>query len=380
MSQPAWWELGGPPPAPPMSPVGALLDRPPPDVVVIGMGASGLEATVALARWGADVVALDAVGIAAGAAGANGGFLLAGLAMFHHDAVAALGRELAVGWYHRTLAELDRLADREPSFRRVGSLRTASDDAELADVGRHLEAMQADDLPGEPYDGPAGRGLLVPGDGVFHPVARCRRLAVAALESGAAMVAPARVTRVMPGAVHVAGLEQPVATPRVLVAVDGGLEDLVPALGGRAGGGVRTARLQMQATAPTTPTDQVIGDRPRYHRYGLDYLQQLPTGEVLLGGGRDIGGADEWADWGVPAVPSAPVQAHLDRWRAELGIDAPVSHRWAAHAAFTTDRLPVDERVAPGVHVVGAYSGHGNVLGGLLAREAALALLEDPGG
>lgn len=343
MPQPPWYHLGTPPPAPPTSPAGVLLERPPPDVVVIGMGASGLEAATALARRGADTVALDAVGIAAGAAGANGGFLLAGLARFHHDAVAALGRDAAVAWYHRTLAELDRLGDREPTFRRVGSLRTASDAAEVDDVERHLAALRADDLPGEPYDGPFGRGLLVPGDGVFHPVARCRRLAVAAVEAGA-----------------------------TLVAVDGGLEHLVPALGERTGGGVRTARLQMQATART---DQPVADRPRYHRHGLDYLQQLPSGEVLLGGGRDVGGDAEWDVSGAPAQPSAPVQAHLDRWRAELGIGAPVTHRWAAHAAFTRDRLPVDERVAPGVHVVGAYSGHGNVLGGLLAREAALALL-----
>ena len=370
MSQPAWHELGTPLPAPPTSPARALLERPPPDAVVVGMGASGLEAATALARRGADTVALDAVGIAAGAAGANGGFLLAGLALFHHDAVAALGRDAAVAWYHRTLAELDGLAEREPTFRRTGSLRTAADDTELADIERHLAALRADDLPGEPHDGPSGRGLLVPGDGVFHPVARCRRLAVAAVEAGATLVAPARVTRVEPGAVHVAGLDRPPATTRVLVAVDGGLEHLVAVLGQ-----VRTARLQMQATAPT---DRVVADRPRYHRHGLDYLQQLPSGEVLLGGGRDVGGASEWDVSGAPAAPSAPVQAHLDRWRAELGIGAPVTHRWAAHAAFTPDRLPVDERIAPGVHVVGAYSGHGNVLGGLLAREAALALLDDP--
>ena len=336
------------------------------DLVVIGMGASGLEAAAAAARLGADVVVLDAVGVAAGAAGANGGFLLAGLAMFHHDAVAALGRDVAAEWYQRTLAELDRLGDREPTFRRVGSLRTAVDEEEQRDVEAHLAALVADDLPAEPYDGPLGTGLLVPGDGTFHPVARCRRLAIGALEAGATLVARARVTAVEPGAVHVAGVAPPVEADRVLVAVDGGLEWLIPALAGR----VRTARLQMLATGPT---DEVAIDRPVYHRYGLDYVQQRPNGEVLLGGGRDVGGEGEW---GAPAEPNAGVQRHLDAWLSDLGVTAAVTHRWAAHAAFTEERLPVNERVDEGVHVVGGYSGHGNVLGGLLAREAALDLLE----
>ena len=361
----AWYALGSLPRPVPVSTPDVLATLAVPELVVVGMGASGLEATVAAARRGADVVALDAVGIAAGAAGANGGFLLAGLARFHHDAVAALGREAAVAWYRRTLAELDRLGDREPSFQRVGSLRTAVDADEESDIAAHLAALRADDLPGEAYEGPDGTGLLVPGDGTFHPVARCRRLAVGALEAGATLVAPARVTSAAPGEVWVDGLDRPLVAPRVLVAVDGGLERVVPSLAGR----VRTARLQMLATAPV---GRVVVDRPVYHRYGLDYVQQRPSGQVLLGGGRDLGGAGEW---GAPAEPSAVVQRHLDGWLASLGVDAAVTHRWAAHAAFTEDRLPVDERVADGVHVVGAYSGHGNVLGGLLARAAALSLL-----
>ncbi len=365
MSTSAWHDLQMVPDPVPVAMPDVLADRHTPDLVVVGMGASGLEAAVAAARLGADVVVLDAVGIAAGAAGANGGFLLAGLALFHHDAVAALGRDVAVGWYHRTLAELDRLGDREPTFRRVGSLRTAVDEAELRDVAAHLAALQADDLPAAPYDGPLGTGLLVPGDGTFHPVARCRRLAVAALEAGATLVAPAWVTAVEPGAVQVEGLARPLPAGAVLVAVDGGLEGLVPAVADR----VRTARLQMLATEPT---HEVVLDRPVYHRYGLDYVQQRPTGEVLLGGGRDMGGD---AEWDAAPEPSEAVQAHLDGWLQRLGVTVPVTHRWAARAAFTENRLPVDERIADRVHVVGAYSGHGNVLGGLLAREAALDLL-----
>ncbi len=119
------------------------------DVVVVGLGASGLAACRHLARRGADVVGLDARGIAAGAAGANGGFLLAGLAMFHHDAVARLGRPRAVAAYRWTLDLLDAEFATEPTARRTGSLRLAADDDERSDIVAHLAALRADGLAGE---------------------------------------------------------------------------------------------------------------------------------------------------------------------------------------------------------------------------------------
>src|SRR5512146_2442923 len=72
------------------------------DVCVVGLGGSGLACARQLAAVGRDVVALDARGIAAGAAGRNGGFLLGGLAMFHHDAVRRLGRKTAAAIYEVT--------------------------------------------------------------------------------------------------------------------------------------------------------------------------------------------------------------------------------------------------------------------------------------
>jgi gamma-glutamylputrescine oxidase len=47
-----------------------------------------------------------------------------------------------------------------------------------------------------------------------------------------------------------------------------------------------------------------------------------------------------------------------------------VSHRWAGVVAFTDDLLPVFEELRPGVLAVGAFSGHGNVLGSAAGRAA----------
>ena len=79
---------------------------------------------------------------------------------------------------------------------------------------------------------------------------------------------------------------------------------------------------------------------------------------------------------GLPAEPGEAVQAYLDvLLRERLGVEAPVTHRWAGRIAYTESRLPVFGELRPGVLVVGAHSGHGNVLGSAAGRSAmALAL------
>ena len=89
---------------------------------------------------------------------------------------------------------------------------------------------------------------------------------------------------------------------------------------------------------------------------------------MALGGGRGTYGDGEW---GLEAEPGAEVQALLDRLlRERVGVDAPVTHRWAGVIAYTEDRLPVFAEVRPGVIAVGGHSGHGNVLGSAAGRAA----------
>ena len=331
------------------------------DVCVVGLGGSGLACIGELLALGQRVVGLDAGLIAGGAAGRNGGFLLAGLAPFYHDAVARYGRERARTLYRLTLEELDRLEAETPGLvTRTGSLRIADSDEELADCDLQLAAMRADAFPAERYEGPEGAGLLIHGDGTFQPLARCRTLATRAVSAGARLFERSPVTRVDASGVRTErGF---VRAPHVIVAVDGCLERLLPELAGR----VRTARLQMLATEPTT---EIRLSRPVYARWGYDYWQQRPDGAIALGGARDVAGAAEWT---TNATPTDVVQQALERrLRDRLGVHAPISHRWAASVGYTEDGLPVVAEVRPGVWAVGGYSGTGNVIGALLGRGLA---------
>ena len=109
-----------------------------------------------------------------------------------------------------------------------------------------------------------------------------------------------------------------------------------------------------------------------YYREGFEYWQQTPDGRIALGGFRDHGGDGEWTP---DTTPSHVVQAQLERFlREHLGVKAPISHRWAASAGYTSTGLPVIEQVRDHVWALGGYSGTGNVIGALSARAVAAAV------
>ena len=331
------------------------------DVCVVGLGGSGLSCIGELQRLGARVVAIDAATVGGGAAGRNGGFLLAGIAAFHHEASDAHGRERAARAWRLTLEELERIAGETPeAVRRTGTLRIAIDDDELADCEAQLALMRADGLPVERYEGWEGRGLLFPRDGSFQPMLRCRQLATRVIADGARLFEHTRALTI--DADGVVTPEGRVRAPITIVTVDGGLERVIPELAGR----VRTVRLQMIGTAPAT---DVRYERPVYSRYGLDYWQQLTDGRIALGGFRDVGGDEEWTH---DARPTEAVQRALEKClRERVRTQAVITHRWAASVSYTSDGLPVVEEVRPGVWATGAYNGTGNVVGALCGRAVA---------
>ncbi|MBL0937916.1 MAG: FAD-binding oxidoreductase [Gemmatimonadaceae bacterium] len=333
---------------------------------VIGLGGTGLTLIAELLARAENVIGLDARDVGGGAAGRNGGFLLAGCYDFYHDAIERHGARRATRIYEATIGEIERIRMASPTaVQRVGSKRLAASAEELADCRKHYDALRADGFPAQWYAGDDGEGLFLPTDGAFNPLARCRQLAQEARDEGARLFANSPVlrfdgTRVITphGIVH---------AERVFVTVDGALDVLLPELAGR----VRTARLQMLATEPLAPGRIAC---PVYHREGFEYWQQLPDGRVALGGYRDQGGDAEWT---TDMTPSPVVQGLLERHlREQLHIDAPITHRWAASAGYTDTGLPVLEQVRPGLWAAGGYSGTGNVIGALAARALASAAID----
>ena len=215
------------------------------DVCVIGLGGSGLAAMEELTALGVSAVGVEAGGVGEGAAGRNGGFVLAGLAKFFNETVAQLGEATASALYRHTVREIQRQAEELPDvIRLTGSLRIAADAAEQAECRKHLAALRYCGFPAEAYSGPEGEGLLMPTDGVMQPLRRVRAIARKLRQRDALLYENSPVRKIVPGSVVTD--KGTIFCETVIVAVDGRLEQIFPELRPR----VRTARLQMLATAP----------------------------------------------------------------------------------------------------------------------------------
>jgi gamma-glutamylputrescine oxidase len=349
------------------------------DVCVVGLGASGLAAVRAAADRGLSVIGIDAGRVAAGAAGRNGGFLLAGPAKALHLCIESWGAEAARWLYRETLAELDAVeVELGPDVvRRTGSIRIAglpgeprsqdeADDrtTELADCALEADALISNGLLVEKYDGPLGTGLFLPRDAAMNPARRAVETA-RSLAGRADLYEHSAATTIEAGRIVTAS--GVVSAAAIVVAVDGRLEGVLPQLAGR----VRTTRLQMLATAPVSPNRLPC---PVYGRWGYDYAQQEASGRLYVGGGRDHFIHDEWT---TDSEPTGQVQSYIETVAARMaGEQVSVTHRWGASVGYTEDGRALCVEVAQRVVACGGYNGTGNLVGPVAAR-AALALALD---
>ena len=327
------------------------------DLVVVGLGGSGLTALLHGAQRGLKVIGIDADRIAAGAGGRNGGLLLAGIADFHHDVREKYGRERASKFYNHTLAEMDRMAQTTPeAVNRIGALRIAFDDVEYQDVIRHRDALIEDGFPVADYDGPQGQGILITSDGTFHPAKRACLLANLAVTSGAQIFTNSPAIKIESGLVTTPNGS--IRAKHIVVAIDGNLGKALPEVAGR----VKPVRLQMVSTFPQPELNL---EYAVYTRDGWDYWQQLPDGRIAMGGGRDTAIEAEFTD--VPE-PTEEMRNYLEARLTEIGSTAPIEHHWAAIVSYTETVLPLVLEALPGVWAIGGYCGTGNVVGALLGR------------
>lgn len=339
-----------------------------PDAVVIGGGVTGCACALALAEAGLRVRLHEAREVASGASGRNGGFARWGGAMPYDVARRQLGQGRARDLWLLTERYVDRMESLAgDAFRRVGSLRIASDLEEREEIRAEYEALREDGFEAEwldelpsPLAGRFQGGLRHPGDGSIHPARWVRRLAARAAEAGAEIRERSRVESL-----------DDLDADHVVIATDGYTQGLLPALDAA----VQPTRGQVLATEPLP---EVVFPCPVYARDGYDYWQQTPDLRLVIGGRRD-----RTPDLEYTAVEETTplIQDELDAAvRDLLGELPPVAQRWSGIFGTTEDRLPLVGPVPgrEGLWVSAGYSGHGNVMGLACGELVAGAILGKP--
>ena len=100
---------------------------------------------------------------------------------------------------------------------------------------------------------------------------------------------------------------------------------------------------------------------PCYANFYLDYFRQIPTGELLIGGFRQIEKTTEigYSDHITEPIQNALhdfVKTHLPQYK-----EAKVTHRWSGVMGFSKDGEPMIGSIPddPQVFFAGGYTGHG---------------------
>ena len=336
----------------------------PADVVVIGGGISGLSAALRAAEHGASVCVLDAGEAGWGAAGRNGGQVIAGLKWDPDELERRLGAA-AVEFANGAADEVFSLIDRygiECAAEQRGWLQPAHSRRALRTSEARVEQWARRGAPVELVSDETARsmvgsdgyvgGMLDRRGGTLQPLSYARGLAEA--------------VQGQDGTVHtrspVVSLERDgtrwrartpsgsVTADRVILAANAYVSGLYPRLAQSfisfTSFIVATERLPDDVAASVIPCRLGISDTRRFLTYSRVFDNRL-----LVGGRGTYGDPSNDTDF-------AHIESAMTRLFPQVkGI--PIAYRWSGRIAVMPDFMPRIHEPEPGLAVVHGFSGRG---------------------
>lgn len=374
------------------SPFPLATDLPPTaDVVVVGGGLLGAATCYWLARAGVEVILLEKTALAWGATGRNGGFVRAGPAGSYLETATRLGRDVARATMDVTLesqALLRQVVQEEAmacEYREPGSLRLAITEEQAEQYQREINALQADSYAAEWLSRAQVQDLIQtplgpeivgarfrPHQGLVHSARLVQSLMQAAQRHGA------RAYQAEVFAIESTGKPVSLRTSQgafvantVIVAVNAWTSTLLPEL-------AMIIVPVLEQMLAYEPIDSVFAAGIGVDLIDGEYMQQTPSGAILVGGCGVLApdaGVGIWESVPLPIVQEA-LERVMPRLFPSLASRLRVSQRWAGLMGCTTDTHPIVDYAPshPGVLFVGGFSGHGMPFGlrfGQLLSEAA---------
>jgi glycine/D-amino acid oxidase-like deaminating enzyme len=365
-SQPSYWLQRNPSPPRPL-----LRGTVTADLVVLGGGMTGLATALRLAEDGHNVAVIEAGTVGCAATARNVGFILEGVAESYPRTVTLWGHARAKAARRLSVENHDRIAARVAEFAiacgyaRSGSLHLAGSDLEAEELITGTPLLQADGFAAElvPHGAlptwaqRAGYrcGQIVPGDGELDPVAFAVGLARAAEQRGVTIFerSDGRIDE-RPDGVSVITPNGRVDAAAAVIATNGYAGRVSAWLGAR----IDPVRGQVLATGPLGLR---LFDLPIYASHGYEYWRQLDSGEVILGGWRNL---DADAEVGLDHRLHDGIQAKMEAFLRSVDpalAEAPITGRWSGIMGFSRDGLPIVGPLpgSPLVYAAAGFTGHG---------------------
>lgn len=349
------------------------------DVIVIGAGIAGLSTAYWLGHEDPDikVVVLEKYQHGAGASGRNAGFITCGSVEHFNRLVGKHGPEEALEMWRFSETNLALLKEhiighgpKEQEalmFEQKGSFSLASTDSELKELKKSAELMASMNIPVEILEEKAVAsrlgavnfvgGIKYIDDASIHPMRLLGQIhnTIKKRFKNIQLIENAEVHDITTS--HDDKLVKTKVghfkAPMVVMATNA----YSPLLNSYFKDKIFPTRGQILATAPVAR----FMEGPCYANFVLDYFRQLPTGEMIIGGFRqlqkdsEVGYSDEITD---------VIQHSLEKFLKDhipALKQTPITHRWSGIMGFAADgqpmvgSLPSDSQIS----YISACTGHG---------------------
>lgn len=343
------------------------------DVVIVGAGISGISTAYWLEKEdpGLKIAVVEKARLGFGATGRNAGFITCGSVEHFNRLVGKHGLQEATEIWKFSETNLKLLeneiiqdSDKKLQFEKKGCYSLAANDSEFHELKKVAEIMGNLKIPVQitsqsEVEKNLGAVQFVGGikyldDATTHPIQLLEKMA--SLLKNTRLIEGTEVFSVTAdstGTRFVKTDQGTIETSMVIYALNGYSPSIHPYFADK----IYPTRGQilMMEKVP------FFMEGPCYANFYLDYFRQIPSGELLIGGFRQLEKATEvgYSDHITEVIQEALhkfVVTHLPQYQGKS-----ISHRWSGVMGFSKDgqplvgSLPEDNQI----FFLGGYTGHG---------------------
>jgi gamma-glutamylputrescine oxidase len=341
------------------------------DVVIIGAGITGLSTAYWLQKEDPSlkIAILEKNRFAFGASGRNAGFITCGSVEHFNRMISKHGLERAVEIWKFSETNL-RLLEEEiiqgngakVAFEKKGAFSLAATEPEYNELKKTANIMTDLKIPSEILDGDAVLkrlgainfvgGIKYIDDASADPVALLTEMR-SKIKADLLEGVEAYKIEDLGGTQVVKTDSGDYETSMVVLALNGYSNSLHPYFADK----IYPTRGQCLMMEPV----KRFMEGPCYANFYLDYFRQTPTGELLIGGFRQIEKATEvgYSDHTSDLIQNS-LHNFVQTYLPELQ-NAKVTHRWGGVMGFSKDGEPMVGSIPdnPAIFFAGGYTGHG---------------------